>query len=131
MHERISQLENRQDWQGPSDEQLERVLRKILAERFSDGTMQPAQHPNIIKETEYFVENLRRQPAPLPVLMDPTSLLTDPESVPSRAYADTIKLLDNRIAQFPNFDQRNHAHDDSRHFKRSQDLGQMNGSGRV
>jgi hypothetical protein len=131
MHERISQLENRQEWQGPSDEQVERVLRKILVDRFSDGTMQPVQHPNIMKETDYFIEDLRRQPAPLPVLMDPASLITDPESVPSKAYADTIKLLDKRIAQFPNFDHKSYEHGDTRDLKRSHDLGQMNGSGRV
>jgi hypothetical protein len=108
MHERILQLEDRQDWQGPSDEQVERVLRKILTERFSGGTMQPVHHPNIMKEADYFVEDPRKHPAPLPVPIDPTFLFVDPESVPSRAYADTIKLLDRRIADFPSIDHKTH-----------------------
>jgi hypothetical protein len=131
MHERISQLEDRQDWHAPSDEQVERVLRKILAERFSDGTLPPIQYQNIMKEADYFVEDARRQPAPLPVLIDPASLMTDPDSVPSKAYADTINLLDKRIARFPNFDHRNHVNEGTRDVKRNYKLGQINGSGCV
>jgi hypothetical protein len=71
--------------------------------------MQLVYHPNIIKEAHYFVEDLRKHLAPLSVPIDPTSLFVDPESVPSRAYADTIKLLDRQIADFPNFDYKTYS----------------------
>jgi hypothetical protein len=129
MHERILQLEDRQDWQGPSDEQVERVLRKILAERFSDGTMQQVHHNNTMKEADYFVGDLRKQPAPRPIPINVASLLVDPEAVPSKAYADTIQMLEARIKHFPNLDHENLADNGARNVKLNYEMEQINGSG--
>jgi hypothetical protein len=131
MHERILQLEDRQDWQGPSDEQVERVLRKILAERFSDDTMHQVQHPNIMKEREFFVEDPRKQSAPGPVFIDPAALFVDPEAVPSKAYADTIRMLDRRLHDFPDVDHRRLVVEGTRDVKLNYNVGQINGLNHV
>jgi hypothetical protein len=131
MHERILQLEDRQDWQGPSDEQVERVLRKILAERFSDGTMHEVQHPDIRRERDYFVEDPRKQPAPRPVLIDPAALFVDPEAVPSKAYADTLNMLEGRLHDFPDATHKMHVVEGPRDGKLNYNMGQVNGIGHV
>jgi hypothetical protein len=131
MHERILQLEDQQDWQGPSDEQVERVLRKILAERFSEGTMHQVQPPDIRRERDYFVEDPRKQSAPRPILIDPTTLFVDPESVPSKAYADTIKMLEGRLHDFPDADHSNHTIERTRDGKLNYNRGRVNGLGHV
>ncbi|KAJ4374111.1 hypothetical protein N0V83_002850 [Neocucurbitaria cava] len=100
LHERIMFLENRQAWEGPSDEQVERVLRKILAEKFSDAGMQQVQNPNIMKDGDYFVENLKTLASPRPISIDPASLLVEPEAVPSKAYAETLDMLESRLSRF-------------------------------
>jgi hypothetical protein len=101
LHERVMRLEDQQARQEPSDEQVERVLRKILAERFSGNGSLSVQNPHVMKEEDYFVLDRRNRSIPTPVLFDPRSLLVDPEAVPSKAYADTFKLLNRRLAEFP------------------------------
>jgi hypothetical protein len=106
LHERLVRLEDR-TWQGPSDEQVERVLRKILAERFSAGIAQQDQEdqdPSIMKEEERFVEDRRVLANLKSVHIDPAMLFVHPDTVPSKAYAETMKVLDTRLADFPNID---------------------------
>lgn len=119
LHERIMFLENRQAWEGPSDEQVERVLRKILAEKFSDAGMQQVQNPNIMKDGDYFVENLKTLASPRPISIDPASLLVEPEAVPSKAYAETLEMLESRLHRFePN----QSANEDVKPFKMNIDV---------
>jgi hypothetical protein len=106
LHERVMRLEDQQARQGPSDEQVERVLRKILAERFSENSSLSVQNPHIMKEEDYFVLDRRDRTIPSPIRFDPRSLLVDPDAVPSKAYADTFKLLNRRLAEFPDLDSK-------------------------
>jgi hypothetical protein len=119
LHERIIRLEERQAWQKPSDEQLERVLRKILAERFTDGERQPVQNPNVTKEEDYFVEDRRKRAVLSPIVIDPASLFVEPDAVPSKAYTDTFNMLDNHLAGFPNINMKKTIAEDTRDQKRS------------
>jgi hypothetical protein len=119
LHERIIRLEDRQAWQKPSDEQLERVLRKILAERFADGERQPVQDVTITKEEEYFVEDRRRCAVLSPIAIDPSSLFVEPDAVPSKAYSETFNMLENHMAGYPNINMKNTVVEDSRDQKRS------------
>jgi hypothetical protein len=106
LHERVMKLENQQARHGPSDEQVERVLRKILAERFSDTGTLSVQNPHGMKKEDYFVEDLRDRTILKPVLVDAASLFVDPEAVPSKAYTDTFKMLDRRLVDFPDLDSK-------------------------
>lgn len=106
LHERVMRLEDQQAHQGPSDEQVERVLRKILAERFSECGSLSVQNPHVLKEEDDFVLDRRNRTIPQPVRFDPESLLVDPEAVPSKAYTDTFKLLNRRLADFPDLDSK-------------------------
>ncbi|KAF2819966.1 hypothetical protein CC86DRAFT_123403 [Ophiobolus disseminans] len=107
LNDRIIWLEERQEWKGPSDEQVERVLRKILAEKFShDGTQEAPHNHNVMKEEDYFVEDRRDLGVPRPVAMDAASLVVDPEAVPSKAYAETFRMLEMQLDKFPNVDLR-------------------------
>jgi hypothetical protein len=99
-------LEDQQAMQRPSDEQVERVLRKILAERFSDRDVLSVQNPHIMKEEEYFVEDRRGRTLPKPIRIDAASLFVDPESVPSKAYTDTFEMLERGLADFPDLDSK-------------------------
>lgn len=103
LHQRVLILEERQAWQGPSDEQVERVLRKILAEKFSEGTTH-FQNPNAMKEQDYFVHDPKKLAAPRPVAIDPAALLVEPDAVPSKAYADTFRMLERQLVDFPGVD---------------------------
>jgi hypothetical protein len=106
LHERLVWLEDRQVGHGPSDEQVERVLRKILAERFSGEDQHPVQDPNITKEEVYFVENRKRLAILSPVVIDPASLFVEPDAVPSKAYADTFEMLERHLTDFPNINRK-------------------------
>jgi len=105
LHERVLYLEQRQDWQGPSDEQVERVLRKILAERFSDAQVRPLDNPNRLKDGDYFVKppdgstSIPRAPS-----VDPALLVVDPEAVPSKAYGQAFQMLENGLRDYPQVD---------------------------
>jgi len=115
FHERILQLEERQTWAGPSDEQVERVLRKILAERFaSPGIPAPSSSTS---EDEYFVANPKELAYPKPIPIDPATLLVEPDSVPSKAYAETIILLENGLRRYPQLEVNHFDQDDSKDIK--------------
>ncbi|KAF2867858.1 hypothetical protein BDV95DRAFT_501768 [Massariosphaeria phaeospora] len=104
LHERVSYLEDRQAWQGPSDEQVERILRKILAERFADAGVQRVENPNVMKASDYFVERPKDASVPKTIPMDVTSLQVDPSAVPSKAYQQTLEMLQDGLDEFPHVD---------------------------
>jgi hypothetical protein len=106
LHDRIAWLEERQACHAPSDEQVERVLRKILAEKFAGEHKQPVQDPNVMKEKAYFVEDRKKLASLRPIVIDPTSLFVEPDAVPSKAYAETFKMLERRLEDFPNVDRK-------------------------
>lgn len=100
LHERVLLLEQRQAVQGPTDEQVERALRKILDERFSDlGThtrkLDAAQDPS------WFVKDPRDIPYPRSIKMDIASLIIPPDAVPSKAYSETFRMLESGLRGFP------------------------------
>jgi hypothetical protein len=108
LHERILDLEQ-QAWRGPSDEQVERVLRKIIAERFADVGLPPETQipisrtdvPPAFKESDAFLQSARSLTISRPIAIDPASLIVEPDSVPSRAYAETFQMLETRLAGYP------------------------------
>lgn len=105
LHERILSLEGRQQSdQGPSDEQVERVLRKILAERFGDPSTARSERPEDTKPTSYFAGSNGGLAILKPLVIDPALLVIDPAAVPSKAYSDTMNMLETRLAEFPNSD---------------------------
>ncbi|KAF1841776.1 uncharacterized protein K460DRAFT_293559 [Cucurbitaria berberidis CBS 394.84] len=122
LHERILYLEDRQAWQGPTDEQVERVLRKILAEKFSDAGMQQAENPNTMKDSDYFVENPKDLAIVRPIAIDPASLLVEPESMPSKAYAETFQMLESHLARFPHIQSSQSAQDNVKGIKMNIDV---------
>lgn len=132
LHQRIVRLEDRA-FQGPSDEQVERVLRKILAERFSEteGRASSSQTPTTMKEEEYFVEHLRDQTRLKPVAVDPALLFIDPEAVPSIAYANTMRALDRHLMDYPDIDQKKALDSEAEHLKPSHDTRQPKSSHNV
>jgi hypothetical protein len=102
LHQRISYLEDRQAWQGPSDEQVERVMRKILAERFADAGTQRVENPNRMKDGACFVENPKEdQMIPKPIPIDFSALQVNPNEFPSKAYGQTLQMLESEITTFP------------------------------
>jgi hypothetical protein len=87
-------------WQAPSDEQVERVLRKILAERFSGG-----QEPSsTVKEEAPFVEDRKNLINLRPIRIDPAMLFVHPNDVPSRAYVETMDQLNKQLETFPSIE---------------------------
>lgn len=98
LHQRITYLEERQAY-GPSDEQVERVLRKILAERFADHGPHRASVSALIKSSD--MEDARNRSTILPITIDAASLFVEPDSVPSKAYAETFHMLEGRLAEYP------------------------------
>ncbi|KAL6712431.1 hypothetical protein ACN47E_000308 [Coniothyrium glycines] len=105
FHERILVLERRQTTQGLSDEQLERVLRKILAEKFSLSGVQNTAHTPPCTDRQ-FVEYPKDTSCPRPVPFDPASLVVEPDSIPSKAYMDTFEMLEGHLTQFPRLPSR-------------------------
>lgn len=101
LHNRVLYLEERQAWQGPSDEQLERVLRRILAERFTTDEQQRTDTMNLVKANNACVEDARTRSSIRPITIDAASLFVEPESVPSRAYAETFQMLEGRLTDYP------------------------------
>ncbi|KAK7188772.1 uncharacterized protein CC84DRAFT_1084743 [Paraphaeosphaeria sporulosa] len=105
LHDRVLVLEQQQASQGPSDEQVERVLRKILAERFGDTSSLRVENPSQIKDVDFFVkppdDNI---PIPRAPLIDPAMLFVDPEAVPSKAYSETFQMLERGLSQYPQID---------------------------
>ncbi|KAJ4990423.1 hypothetical protein SVAN01_04085 [Stagonosporopsis vannaccii] len=105
LHQRITHLEERQV-QGPSDEQVERVLRKILAERFSGDGSHRIDSMNIVKGSDFFVEDARSRSTIRPINVDAAALFVEPDSVPSRAYVETFQMLEGRLTEYPHMQQR-------------------------
>ncbi|KAF2476607.1 uncharacterized protein BDR25DRAFT_210112 [Lindgomyces ingoldianus] len=105
LHERLTFLENQQSLQGPSDEQVERVLRKILAEKFADSGVHRLERPSNIKEsTCSFQKTEEDSPFPNPIQIDTTMLHVDPDGVPSEAYRKQFKMLESSLSEFPHVD---------------------------
>lgn len=105
LHERLVYLEQRQAWQGPSDEQVERILRKILAERFADAGPQHVENPNQLKDSDYFVKRPDYNTSMLKSFpIDGAQLQVDPDAVPSKAYDQTIQMLQKDLGNFPQVD---------------------------
>ncbi|KAI4653982.1 hypothetical protein J4E93_001750 [Alternaria ventricosa] len=101
MHERILVLEQRQNIQGPTDEQVERVLRKILDERFSDLATHHVRKHDTTQDRSWFVKDPNDLPYPRPMKMDVASLLIQPDAVPSKAYSETFRMLEDGLRSFP------------------------------
>lgn len=105
LHQRVTYLEERQV-HGPSDEQVERVLRKILTERFSGDGSHRIDSMNIVKGSNFFVEDARSRTSIRPINIDAAALFVEPDSVPSRAYAETFQMLEGRLTEYPLMQQR-------------------------
>lgn len=101
LHERVSYLEECHAWRGPSDEQVERVLRKILAERFTSEGQRRTDSIGLVKSNDVFTEDARARSSIKPITIDAASLFVEPESVPSRAYAETFQMLEGRLTDYP------------------------------
>lgn len=100
--DRITHLEQQQQAsESPSDEQVERVLRKILAERFGESTTQPEPTLGQAKGGGYFVRPSDGISVPRAPPIDPMMLVVDPEAVPSKQYGQTFKLLEQGLNQYP------------------------------
>ncbi|PVI03334.1 hypothetical protein DM02DRAFT_255314 [Periconia macrospinosa] len=104
LHRRIDYLEKRQAQQD--DEQIERVLRKILAEKFGDPSIQQTAHSNTLKNGDPRSQKPEPEP-PLPkyVSIDPAKLMVEPDAVPSKAYGQTLAMLEEKLRDYPNVDQ--------------------------
>lgn len=101
MHERVLRLEEQQSWQGPSDEQVERVLRKIFAERFADPGVQHTR-THAMKDGDTFVKPKKGDAIiPLPIDISLESLQVDPKAMPSQQYAETLNMLEHKLPSFP------------------------------
>lgn len=104
LEDRVAQFEH-QSWQGPSDEQLERVLRKILAERFADPNGRSGDGMDTIKATPRFLDQLKEDLIyPRPIPLDLASLQVDGKEVPSEKYAEDMRMLESELEHFPQTD---------------------------
>lgn len=101
----MSYLEERQA-RGPSDEQLERVLRKILAERFASDGSHRTDSMDMVKGSNFLIEGVRSRSTIRPINIDAATLFVEPESVPSRAYAETFQMLEGRLTDYPRIQQQ-------------------------
>ena len=101
LHERVLLLEQRQAVQGPTDEQVERVLRKILDERFSDLGSHHVRKLDAVQDPSWFVKDPRDIPYPRSIKMDVASLIIPPDAVPSKAYSETFRMLESGLRGFP------------------------------
>jgi len=97
---RVSRLEERQVI-GPSDEQVERVLRKILAERFANEGSQRTGSISLMKDNSLRLEDAIGRSSIRPIRINAASLFVEPESVPSKAYAETFQMLEGRLTEYP------------------------------
>lgn len=120
LHERILVLERQQITHEPTDEQVERVLRKILAEKFADPAVRRLGHQDALKGSDYFV----KIPNDLGFAnrVDVASLLVSPESVPSQAYTDTFQMLENKLDGYPHFNTEAASQDSTGNVK-AEDVG--------
>lgn len=124
LNERILRLEEKQATLHISDEQVERVLRKILAERFSDVEehrlhQSPTLRGDDDDDDDYFVEQKKDPTIIQSIALDPAMLAVDPESVPSVAYMETFQMLETRLSDFPRIDSRRNQSEDDEDSKMS------------
>lgn len=101
LEERFIQFE-RHSGQAPSDEQLERVLRKILAERFADPKSSSLDGMDTTTETPRFLDQLKEDlinGKRLPFNL--TSLHVDPMAVPSEKYVQDMRMLESELEGYP------------------------------
>jgi hypothetical protein len=105
LHERLCYLEQRQAAQGPTDEQVERVLRKILAERFAEPGTQRLDNAEKSMSSEW-LEKIRNPEASIPktISLDAATLQVDPDAVPSKAYGQALQMLEMGLQKFPQAD---------------------------
>jgi hypothetical protein len=105
LHERIHYLEQRQAAQGPTDEQVERVLRKILAERFAEPGTQRFDNAEKSKSSD-LLEKIRSPEVSIPksISLDAATLQMDPDAVPSKAYGQALQMLEMGLQKFPQVD---------------------------
>ncbi|KAF2752192.1 hypothetical protein M011DRAFT_473446 [Sporormia fimetaria CBS 119925] len=104
MHQRITSLEEHQACRGPTDEQLDRVLRKILAERFATSNMAQAETVATNRDVEFFVEDPDINAIPQSIPIDVASFQVDPNGAPSQQYAETLQMLEGKLPSFPDVD---------------------------
>lgn len=111
MNRRILALEQREA--RPTDEQVERALRKIFADKFADPGLQKMKISNVMKEGEYFVGDPNADGViPYAIEMDPDTLQVDPDGYPSEKYRETLEMLEGKVNQFPDLDSSNPGEDD-------------------
>ncbi|KAF2007208.1 hypothetical protein P154DRAFT_115063 [Amniculicola lignicola CBS 123094] len=111
LHQRIAYLEERDATQGPSDEQVERILRKILAEKFAGAGV----NSHATKDHPSFVERRPEELAiPRAIPIDIATLEVDPSAVPSEQYRNTFAMLEGSLQRFPNVDLKPTRNDQSR-----------------
>jgi hypothetical protein len=105
LHERIQYLEQRQAAQGPTDEQVERVLRKILAERFAEAGTQHFDNMEKARSSDW-LEKIRNPEVSIPksISLDAATLQVDPDAVPSKAYGQALQMLEMGLQKFPQAD---------------------------
>jgi len=117
MHQRLVYLEEREAWQGPSDEQLERVLKKILAEKFNNADApRGEQPPNTLKNGRYFVERPKEDASvPKAIPIDMAILRADAAAVPSENYLQTLRMLESELVDFPHVELSRNTQRDSVH----------------
>jgi hypothetical protein len=130
LHHRIVWLEERQAGQDPSDEQVERVLRKILAEKFSGGVTY-MENRYTLEEERSFVEVQRVASTLRPVTIDVASLIVEPETVPSKAYMETFRMLEGQLTDFPHIDLRKSPRQSSVDVKMNCEVKKPNSPGSV
>lgn len=54
-----------------------------------------------LKGDDFFVEDARSRSTIRPINIDAASLFVEPESVPSKAYAETFRMLEGRLSEYP------------------------------
>lgn len=82
------------------------MLRKILAERFANDGPPRTDSMNLFKSNDLFIEEAKNRSSIKPININAACLFVEPESVPSRAYAETFRMLEGRLEEYP------HMHDD-------------------
>lgn len=55
----------------------------------------------LTKGTNFFVEDARERSTIQPITIDAASLFVEPESVPSKAYAETFRMLEGHLTEYP------------------------------
>ncbi|KAF2192208.1 hypothetical protein K469DRAFT_553764 [Zopfia rhizophila CBS 207.26] len=114
MNARIMYLENRQAWKGPSDEQVERILRKILAEKFAENAaVQRVENPNVMENGQFYVQKPTDDlVVPKPLVVDSGILSVDSNAVPSDSWKKDFDLLKQQLAESPQLGSSIHAKSD-------------------